>query len=509
MGPTVVTAQGTLLGSDEGCLVFRGIPYAAPPLGDRRFRAPASHPEWEGVRDARTFGASAIQAAAEPPFGDLFSTTEPDEDCLTLNVWTPALAPDRRAVLVWFHGGGLADGSSADPLYAGDTFARDGVVFVSVNYRLGALGFLYLAELFDGYAESGNVGVLDQVAALRWVRENIAAFGGDPERVTICGESAGGWSVATLMATPAARGLFEGAICSSGAGDHALRPERATHVARRVLEAAGIAPGDRDALLALTPQQLVAAQDIAYGAGMGSQGDADALLGDDAGLIICLLPVIDGIVLPDLPERAVAGGSAAGVRLMIGSNADEYGLYRLLDGGIFTLEQLRWYSDRALLAAGADPAAAWATYAANRPGAEPVRIAEAMETDRFFRLPALSFAHAQADWGEVWVYRLDWSGTDYGACHVMDVPLVFDRADHPATRVLVGDKPPHELARALHDAWVAFARDGRPQSELLPPWPRWNRMRPTMLIDAPASCVSYDPAGNERRVWDRAAATRP
>jgi para-nitrobenzyl esterase len=498
LGPVVETAHGLLRGCAEGGLsVFRGIPYALPPTGERRWRAPQPPEAWRGVRDATAFGPAAVQAPGEPPFGDLFANVPTDEDCLTLNVWTPDLEPAQpRPVLVWIHGGGLADGTAADPLYAGDTFARDGLVFVSINYRLGALGFLHLAELFDGYDDAGNLGLLDQVAALRWVRDNIAAFGGDAGAVTIAGESAGAWSVASLMAMPAARGLFHRAICSSGAGDHALDPDAATRVARRFLDAAGVRPGDREALLALTPEEVVAAQEVVYGDAMGSPETAAALLGDAAGLIIPLLPVIDGAVLRALPQDAVGAGSARGIPLLIGTNRDEYGLYRLLDGGIFTAEHLRWYVERGLN--GATFADATALY-----GGSGTAALDAMETDRFFRAPAIALAERQARWSDVYAYRLDWAGTErYGSCHVMDVPLVFGRPDHPPTRALIETIPPAEVAAGLHAAWSSFARGGPPTSVHLPPWSTYDRdRRRTMLIDAPESRMVGDPERKRRSLW--------
>ncbi len=498
LGPVVQTAHGLLRGSAEGGLaVFRGVPYASPPVGERRWRAPAPPEAWLDIRDATAFGPAAVQAPGEPPFGDLFARVPTSEACLTLNVWTPDRDPTRPLpVLVWIHGGGLADGTAADPLYAGDTFARDGLVFVSINYRLGALGFLHLAELFDDYEDAGNLGLLDQVAALRWVRDNIAAFGGEPGAVTIAGESAGGWSVASLMAMPAARGLFHRAICSSGAGDHALDPGTATRVARRFLDAAGVRAGDRDALLTLAPEQVVAAQEVVYGDAMGSPETAAALLGDSAGLIFPLLPVIDGAVLPALPQDAVAAGSARGIPLLIGTNRDEYGLYRLLDGGIFTAEHLRWYVERGL--DGGTFADAVALY-----GGSDSAALDAMETDRFFRAPAVALAERQARWSDVYVYRLDWAGTErYGACHVMDVPLVFGRPDHPPTRALIETLPPVEVAASLHDAWSSFARGGAPASVHLPLWSTYDDdRRRTMLIDAPGLRMLAGPERERRSPW--------
>src|SRR3954469_2574421 len=247
----IETVNGTLQGKvREGVHVFRGIPYASPPVGPLRFKAPQPATACSGVRDATAFGPVACQLAS-PLEGMLAQQQqEMSEDCLTLNVWTPGADNGRRPVMVWIHGGAFVTGSGSTPWYRGDSFARThDVVLVTINYRLGALGFAHLAEaLGDDYAGSGNNGILDQVAALGWVRDNIALFGGDPANVTIFGESAGGMSVGTLLGTPAAGGLFQRAIPQSGARHHTLTPDAAGRVARRVLELLEVAPGDWDAL---------------------------------------------------------------------------------------------------------------------------------------------------------------------------------------------------------------------------------------------------------------------
>jgi len=214
MDPVVTTGQGQLRGAEKnGVLSFKGIPYAAAPFGANRFAAPQPAPEWEGVRDALEYGPTCPKGPYPDFIAPLLVEPEiPGEDCLNLNVWTPALDGDPRPVLVWIHGGGFTNGSGAVSTYDGTRFARDGIVFVSINYRLGADGFLLLEDA------PANRGLLDQIAALRWVRENIAAFGGDPQAVTIAGESAGAMSVTTLLSMPVAEGLFQRAIAQSGGG---------------------------------------------------------------------------------------------------------------------------------------------------------------------------------------------------------------------------------------------------------------------------------------------------
>ena len=243
--PVVRTAQGAVRGrwAPSGA-EFRGIPYADPPTGERRFAPPRRHASWGArILSAEHFGDAAPQAPPEPPFGTLLGTRASSEHCLSLNVWTPDTDPQAKSpVMVWIHGGGYADESGSDEPFHGHSFARDGVVLVTINYRLGVLGYLDVADAFGIAEGSGNFGALDQICALEWVQENIAVFGGDPDNVTVFGESAGGWAVATLLASPRARGLFRRAICQSGAGDHVLTTAEAAPITATYLGSARRAP---------------------------------------------------------------------------------------------------------------------------------------------------------------------------------------------------------------------------------------------------------------------------
>ncbi len=261
MTEIVTTVAGKVRGETiPNGVAFRGIPFAEPPIGTRRFLPPAPHVPWDGVKDCTVFGPICPQVQHAETGGVLtaLGRLEPtDEDCLFLNVWTPAIDYGRRPTMVWIHGGAYVTGSGSSELYDGASFARDGVVMVSLNYRLHAFGFLYLDELFDGAEGTGNLGILDQIAALEWVRGNIAEFGGDPDNVTIFGESAGGMSVGTLMGTPAASGLFRRAIAKSGAAQHNISPSAAGRVTQRVLELLEVTPEDWDALRAVPVKRLV------------------------------------------------------------------------------------------------------------------------------------------------------------------------------------------------------------------------------------------------------------
>src|SRR5436190_9258081 len=326
------TRSGKVEGIErDGVLVFRGIPFAAPPLGPRRFRPPVREDAWDGVRDATRFSPEIAQA--ELPIARVLGSAggESNEDGLYLNVWTPACDDAARPVMVWIHGGAYVFGSGAVPWYDGTHFAQHGdVVVVTINYRLGPLGFLHLADEFGAaLAGSGNAGILDQVAALEWVRESIAAFGGNPDDVTIFGESAGANSVATLLALPAARGLFAKAIAQSGAGAWVAERERAAEIARLTLDKLPVRPHDIEALQAVPVEQLLEAQP---GAAVSVRGSGAALAWQ---------PVVDGDVLPQAPLDAVRAGHASGIHLLTGTNQHEVTLFQVLDPSLAELDDGR------------------------------------------------------------------------------------------------------------------------------------------------------------------------
>src|SRR5271167_3353230 len=331
MTATVSIPQGKLEGDGQaGLFVFKGIPFAAPPVGSRRWLAPEKPEPWMGLRDARRFGAVAHQNAVMlTALAAMAIDGEQSEDCLYLNVWTPAPDGKRRPVMVWIHGGAFTIGSGSQALYDGSVLARRGdVVVVTVNYRLGPLGFIRLADVTNGkIGASGNEGMLDQVAALEWVRDNIAEFGGDPANVTIFGESAGGMSIGTILAMPSARGLFHKAIPQSGASHTGAPVARANRTAERILSRLRVNPGDAAAVRALTPAQLL----------------TGTLLDDgktpDPELGMAYQPVIDGTHVPRAAIEMVADGSASGVAVMVGSTLEEWKLFSLMDPSLHQLDR--------------------------------------------------------------------------------------------------------------------------------------------------------------------------
>ncbi|MDJ0846829.1 MAG: carboxylesterase/lipase family protein [Myxococcota bacterium] len=502
MAPRVETRDGKIEGcEDEGVLAFRGIPFAQPPVGELRFRAPQPPEPWTGVREAKAFGYSAPQAPLAIPLPGM-EVGELDEDCLTLNVFTPAADAGRRPVLVWIHGGGFVIGSSAQPLYDGAPLVRRGdVVVVTINYRLGPLGFLYLADLCpDLEGAVGNAGLRDQIAALAWVHENIERFGGDPDNVTIFGESAGGMSVGSLLGMPAAREHFHKAIPQSGATHNVHTRDTATKVAEHFLGALGVSTPDAARVLReLPPDKL-----------LDTHRQTMLELGTTLGLLP-FQPLVDDDSLRVQPLDAIRAGDAGGIPLLTGTTRDEWKLFSFLDPQIATLDEagLR----ERLAPQLSDPEAMIEAYRSARSEGDaslPKEIFFAIETDRVFRIPAIRLAEAQqAHQPSTYMYRFDWVATGMGgalgACHAVELPFVFGLLDRPGAQLFTGGGPEAvHLSGIVMDAWVAFARSGDPGHEGLPGG-RWSpygpEKRATMVLGRECA-LELDPQSPERRAWD-------
>lgn len=480
----VETRYGRVEGIERGgVLQFRGLPFAASPVGDLRWRAPRPPEPWTGVRQADRFGPMAPQGPSQItlfPSPDARDIAE--EGCLNLNVYTPGVDGEPRPVLVWIHGGGFTAGSGWSPWYNGTSFARNGVVVVTINYRLGALGFLHLG---DELAGSGSCGLLDQVAALEWVRDNIAAFGGDPGNVTIFGESAGGMSVGSLMGMPAASGLFHQAVAQSGAASSVNDVARASEVTERVLAKVG----GMDALRAAPWQRLVEVQ-----------GEVAAEMTRGAGGLP-FMPVVDGVVLPRAPLDTVAAGAAAPVRLVTGTTRDEMTLFLFRD----VREELTEETAVRRLER-TSPGAGRALYDAYRSelgaGARPRDVWVAVETDRVFRIPAVRLAAAQArHTPDVWMYLFTWESPALdgalGSCHALEIAFVWNSLSTPGGDAFTGSGPEAQaLADEMHAAWTAFATTGDPG------WERYDEVRRATRVFGPGSGVVEDPMGAVRRLWD-------
>jgi para-nitrobenzyl esterase len=491
---TVVrTAQGAVRGSTaDGVTAFKGIPFAAPPFGEARFAPPRPPARWDGVRDAVEFGPTAPHPGYVPPYDLLLpDPIIPGEDCLNLNVWTPGTGGCGLPVMVWIHGGAFVNGSGAVPTYDGTRFARDGVVLVTVNYRLGVDGFLFFE---DG---ANNRGLLDQLAALEWVQENIAGFGGDPGNVTVFGESAGAMSIASLLACPRSAGLFGRAILQSGAGHHAITPATARLVAGELGGRLGVAP-TREELAAVPLDRLTAAQaEVTQEAQLAPDPQR---WGEIAANFMAFEPVVDGEVLSELPIRAIAGGAAPGVEVLAGTTSDEHRLFLIPNGVADGVED----AGVAGLAAayGLDVEAALRCYRAHAPGATPGEVLADVMTDWFFRIPAVRLCEARvAGGGRAFQYEFAWRSPQYdgrlGACHAIELGFVFDNLDQETGVPMLGSDPPQQVADDVHGAWIAFATSGDPG------WPAYDTgRRAVMRFHAPASEVVGDSAAERRALWE-------
>jgi carboxylesterase type B len=487
----IETAHGAVRGRvADSVNTFYGIPYAAPPFGPNRLRPPESVEPWSGVRDALSYGPMPPQLPYPPPWDVLIPERGPlGEDCLNLNIWTPDPAAQGLPVMVWIPGGMFEVGSGAT--YDGSRFARDGVVCVTINYRVGAEGFLYLGQ------GNANRGLLDQDAALEWVRDNIAAFGGDPRNVTIFGQSAGAMSVGTLLSMPRAAGLFRRAIAQSGGAHQVISAEAAEKVTRQLAERLGV-EANRDAISAVPVDRLLQAQ-AELKADLMAHPDPERWGGELALSLLPWQPVVDGDTVPARPIDRIAAGAGAGVDLMAGATTDEWNFFLVPGGAIdqITPEVLAG----AIAAYGLPLKATLATYRAAHPGAGAGDLLGALQGDRVFRIPALRLAEAHSkSLAGTYVYEFAWRSPQFagrlGACHGAEIAFVFDTLGDE-TEALAGPNPPQRLADTMHAAWVAFAANGDPG------WPRYDlARRATMRFDT-ASKVVDDPQSRERALWER------
>jgi para-nitrobenzyl esterase len=496
---TVVSIKaGKLEGKFEnGLYVFKGVPYAAPPTGELRWLPPQPVKAWSGVKSAKKFGAIAPQ---NPMVGPIPRVEQSQgEDCLFLNVWTPGLDNAKRPVMVWIHGGAFTLGSGSDPMYANDHLPRKGnIVHVTINYRLGMLGFLRLKDATGGKIPStGNEGFLDQVAALKWVKENITAFGGDPNNVTVFGESAGSMSIACLMVMPAAKGLFQKGILESGAGSVAVPKAEANKAGELFLKVTGIKKDDVKAMRALTTAQLL---DIDMKMRIAGAGPGEAMK------ITATTPVTDGEVIPDFPINLARKGAAKGIATIIGTNLEEWTLFAAMQPGFEKLTEKEMMERLAFVAKGADVKKLVEDYrkALQKRGGKvtPAAISSAVQTDAMFRMPALDLVEAQRDnKTPVYNYIFDWKspvmGGLFGACHGLEIGFVFGTHDD----TFCGAGPDADrLSECIQDAWLAFAKTGSPSCKCMGDWPSYDDTRLTMMIGKERR-VEAAPYEAERVAW--------
>ena len=489
-GRMVVTASGPVQGDwERGVQVFRGMRFAEPPSGALRFRPPVEHKPWRSVRPAFDFAPACPQVVTIDPTEN--NNSVQSEDCLAVNVWTPAADSKRRPVMVFVHGGAFIEGSARNTGYDGAVLARRGdLVVVSLQYRLGPFGFLELSEIGGSeYSGSGNNGIRDQVAALRWVRKNIASFGGDPDNVTLVGESVGATSVAILLAIPEARGLFHKAILESNSAVRVGNDlSRARELARQFLRVAH-ANGVED-LRRLSMGELRAAEQHLF----------DSVFGDSS-----FGPTWDGVVIDEPAMKIIQEGRGARVPVLLGTNLDEIRYWA-------TIEELPLESkppallEKQVAAIVGDRASALIdTY--QRADREYGEAVIHLETDLLFRMTSIRMAEAICDHQPTYMYLFTYRSTSpvarYESAHSMEVPFVFGLIDELDSIDLIGRGPGRAaLMRQIQQAWIQFARIGDPNHQGLPDWPRYERTRRATMQLGLDSKVLEDPLAAQRRSWD-------
>lgn len=511
----VDTVEGRLRGQkQDGVCLFRGVRYAGPPLGKDRFKAAPRLAKWKGVRDALTWGHPALQVR-----GQTFGGNEPapDEDCLVLNVWTPAVNDGRkRPVMFYCHGGGFSTGSGASRLQEGSNLARENdVVVVQSNHRLGIMGYLFLADVLgEPYASSANPGMLDIVAALEWTKRNIEAFGGDPSNVMVWGESGGGAKTSCIYAMPSAVPYFHKASIESGPGVRMTERETANRTTRWVLDKLGLTPKDAHKLLEIPAEKLLEVQ--LSPPPEGSLSMTGGRRGIGASGVGGFSPVVDGRVLPAHPFDPSAPAFSADKPLMVGSNRDEVVFFymRSPDKSIFSLDEAGLVK-RVTERFGANAPKLLAAYRGGRPDASPSEIAVAIESAAFAGAGSIAIAERKVAQGRapVFLYMMTdhinatVPGTNYqvGAMHAMDIRLKFDNvasAESMQPSLTPEERAEHEMTgKNMSRMWATFARTSQPGAPNQPAWPAYDlKARATMMI-APRCHVANDPYPAEREVW--------
>ena len=509
--PEVTTAYGKILGTaSNGVYAFKGIPYGASTAGANRFMPPRKPEPWPGVRQAMVYAGRSPQApgsAQRPELANVWGPIDKlpvGEDCLTLHVWTPGLDSAKRPVMVWLHGGAFSYGSANSPRYDSNNLARrNDVVVVAVNHRLNIFGHLDLSGVGgEKFAPSGNVGVLDLVAALEWVRDHAARFGGDPGNVMIFGQSGGGGKVSALLAMPSAKGLFHKAVIESGASVRFAEPERTRQLADAVLKQLGIAPNQLADLQQLPIEKLQAALT-----------PAQKTLPKPRYPLLDRYnfgPVIDGRVLPAQPYDPAATALSDDIPLLIGGTRTESSIFLAPDDAVWNRTITEDELVKRIKALAGDRAEGLlAYYKQHYPAASPTDRLLFMTTGSNFEVRSMMLGERKAAKGKasVWMYRFDWETPAYEgrlrSPHSMEVPFVFD------TLAVIGEQHKKEGYQALADkvskAWATFARTGNPAHPSLPAWPAYSAEHRNTMIFNDTCQVAVDPDGEARQLWSKAA----
>ena len=475
---------------EEDLEIFKGIPFAEPPLGDLRFSPPVSKQSWDGVLNTIEYGPCSIQGFSG--LEEFLGKLEPEsEDCLSLNIWTPSADEGKRPVMVWIHGGAFMMGGGADLTYDGSALARRGdIVVVTINYRLGSFGFLYSKNI------SPNVGSQDQVMALKWVNENIRSFGGDPENITIFGESAGGYSVLSLCTMPRAKGLFRRVIAQSAPS---IDTTVSNKTSKKILRKLGVKRGNIDSLRELPPEKIIEAQNQVFAS--------------EPTTIMALRPLIDGDTFPKHPLKAFLNGECANIDFMIGTNLDEFKLFTAIEplkSMVGDDSEKLLIGTLAMLGVPAEKSEEiLKIYKEARNGkysTDPLEMFTAVITDFAFRIPTIRLLEAQKPHQpNTYNYMFTWPSLGLkgvlGACHALEIPFAFGTLNSPTFKDFVQGAP-QELSERMMDAWINFAKSGNPNHENLPNWPAYDtETRETMMFGEECK-VEKELFDKERAAWD-------
>ena len=488
----IKTKSGKIQGYRENGLdIFKGIPYAEPPVGELRFKSPVDKKSWDEVLETIEYSACAYQGYTE--LEEWLGKHEPEsEDCLFLNIWTPATDERKRPVMFWIHGGAFIIGTGNDPMYDGSALAlRGDVVVVSINYRLGLFGFPYLSGV------TANVGSLDQIKALEWVHDNIELFGGDPNNVTIFGESAGGYSVVSLCSMPAAKGFFHRVIAQSAPFIDPAVGEKTT---KKILRKLGIKGGNIDAARDIPPEQIIETQ--------------NKFFAEDPTNILALRPLIEGKIWPKHPLRAFEDGDCENIDFMIGTNLDEGKLFTAMQALGSMVSEGEKLIIGYLGMQGIDPERSKKlidTYKTARGGkfsTEPKELIDAFLTDVVFRIFTTRLLEAQRPHQpNTYNYLFSWQspgfGGNLGACHALEIPFVFGTLEAPTLKDFVAvNSETKNLSENMMDAWIAFAGTGNPNHKSIPDWPAYDAEKRATMVFGPECKVENAIFDEERKAWD-------
>ena len=505
MATIVQTQSGKIEGIVKDQVIhFKGIPFAIPPVGELRFKKPRVIKPWLGTMSASQFGDASVQEIN--PMNPISTASE---DCLSLNVWAPDREETNLPVMVWLHGGSFTQGAGSMAQYDGHALAkRGGVVVISVNYRLGVLGFAHFNELSGGKADT-NLGLRDQILGLQWIKDNIQAFGGDANNITLFGESAGGMSVACLLASPLAEGLFHKAIVQSGSADHVLKQEEANKTANTILQSLEISPQEIDKLWTVDAKSLLKAQ-RACGSLLVNRGDHQRpmpLYG------MALIPMFGDDVLPVAPIELIKRGVGASVPLIIGTTTREWELFLRLSAGKSLYEGKYKEVDEAGIIKVFErslPGAGIEAYEHYKTIKKPASSAKDLlglysdfETDRTFSIPSLRIIEArQAFTDNTYHYLFAWDKGIFGACHGVDIPFIFGTVNSGYGKIFCGGgDEAMALSETVQNAWLAFAKTGVPSDEQLIDWPAYSQTNPASMIFDQETQLKTEVFSGQKDFW--------